>query len=241
MKKLMLSPLLTIALLILSLASYAHDTPLRRIISTNGYGEVKVKPDMAVLDLSVRATHKSGKAAKQDVDDRINNFLDVLKTLGIKQEDIVASNLQVHARYEHSTGQRLFQGYQASRNLSVKIHRLEMLTDLMDKALEQKLEGIDRIQYDSSDADKHRDEAHRLAIENSKKKASALAAAYGAELGPVLTINYHNRTPIYGGIKAEAADAMPASLRASSPGTYITDELVFSDNIQVTFDLIISE
>lgn len=237
-----LNKLLLLPLLFVVFACQAHENPQRRIISTNGHGEVKVKPDMAIINLSVRATHKSGKAAKQDVDDRVNNFLDALKALGIKKEDIVASNLRVYPRYEHQSRHRIFKGYEATRNMSVSLHKMEMLTDVMDKALEQRLEGIDQIRYDSSKADKHRDTAHRLAIENSKVKANALAEAYGAELGPVLTINYHNNTPIYGGEKIEMmADAAPMMLRESRPGTYIADKLVFSDNIQVTFDLIVSE
>ncbi len=242
MNKPVVSSLLIAAMVALSFASHAHDSPERRMISTNGHGEVKVKPDMAKLHLSVRATHKSGAAAKQEVDNRVNHFLDALKTLNIEQKDVIASNLQVNARYEHTSGQRHFKGYEARRNLVVTVHKLSMLTDIMDLALAQKLEGIDQIHYDSSAADRHRDEAHRLAIENSKKKAEALATAYGAELGPVITINYHNRTPIYGGVRAEAAsDSMAMMKSAPRPGTYIADEIVFSDDIQVTFDLIISE
>ncbi|MBQ0807077.1 MAG: SIMPL domain-containing protein, partial [Porticoccus sp.] len=81
--------LLILPLLLLTLACQAHDDPNRRLISTNGYGEVKVKPDIAIVNLSVRAIHKSGKAAKLDVDDRVNNFLDSLENMNIKQEDIM--------------------------------------------------------------------------------------------------------------------------------------------------------
>ncbi len=240
MNKPFLSTLLIAAMVAFSFASHAHETPLRRMISTSGHGEVKVKPDLAKLHLSVRATHKSGEAAKKDVDDRINQFLDALKTLNIEQKDVIASNLQVSARYEHTKGESHFKGYEARRNLVVTVHKLSMLTDIMDLALAQRLEGIDQIQYDSSAADRYRDEAHRLAIENSKRKAEALATAYDAELGPVITINYHNRAPIYDGVRTEAAaDVM--MVKSARPGTYIADEIVFSDSIQVTFDLIISE
>ena len=225
-------------------ASYtqAHDSHQRRVISTSGHGEVKVKPDMAVLHLSVRATHKSGKDAKQDVDDRINNFLDTLQGLKIKKKDIVASSLRIYPRYEHYSGNRQFKGYEASRTMTVTLRELKALTDVMDKALEQRLEGVDNIRYDHSNADKYRSEAHTLAITNSKTKAEALAKAYDAELGPIITINYHNNAPIYA---SKQSDMMmeASTLRAAParPGTYIADELVFSDSIQVTFDLIVSE
>jgi len=234
--------LLLLPLIIFALSCQAHDDSQRRKISINGYGEVKVKPDIAVVNLSVRATHKSGKAAKQDVDDRINNFLDVLKKIGIKEKDVIASTLRVNPRYEHNSGIRRFTGYEASRTMHITLHDLAMLTNVMDKALEQRLEGIDNIRYDNSKADQHRMTAHKLAIENSKTKADALAQAYDAELGSIITINYHNNTPIYGGVKTEMMmDTSPMIARQSRPGTYIADELTYRDNIQVTFDLIVSE
>ena len=224
------------------LPALAHDDLQRRAISTNGFGEVKVKPNMAVINLCVRAHHQSGKAAKQDVDDRVNNFLAVLKKIGIREKDIVASSLRVSPRYEHYSGSRQFKGYEATRTLTVTLYELSDLTDVMDKALENRLEGIDQISYDHSEADKYQAQAHQLAIENSKTKARALAAAYDTALGPVITINYHHRNPVYGGMKAEMSDSVAAvAMSRSQPGTYIADELVFSDSIQVSFDLIVSE
>tara|TARA_R110000822_G_scaffold226254_9_gene358923 strand:+ start:7120 stop:7836 length:717 start_codon:yes stop_codon:yes gene_type:complete len=234
--------LFILPLLLLTLACQAHDDPNRRLISTNGFGEIKVKPDIAIVNLSVRATHTSGKAAKKDVDDRVNNFLDALKNMKVKQEDIIASTIRLNPRYEHLSGTRRFTGYEATRTLSVTLHDMTKLTGVMDQSLEQRLEGIDNIRYDNSKMDEHIHSAHLLAISDSKVKAAALAKAYGAELGPIVRIDYHRNTPIYQGMAKEASMADAQMMRAapSRPGTYLPDQITYSDNIQVQFDLIIN-
>lgn len=234
--------LLVLPLILLTLACQAHDDPNRRLISTNGFGEVKVKPDIAIVNLSVRAIHKSGKTAKLDVDDRVNNFLDELKNMKIKQEDIIASSIRLNPRYEHHSGTRRFTGYEAVRTLSITLHDMGQLTVVMDQALEQRLEGIDNIRYDNSQMDTHIQSAHQLAISDSKAKAAALAKAYGAELGPIIRIDYHRNTPVYRGVaKASSMEGVQMMRAAPSrPGTYLPDQIIYTDNIQVQFDLIIN-
>jgi len=233
--------LLLISLATLPLAAVAGDDLDRRLISTNGYGEVEVSADTAIVDLSVRAIRKSGQEAKREVDDRLNAFLDQLEKMAIERKDIVASNLRVYPRYEHSNGTRHFSGYEAVRSLSVTLHDLTQLTHVMDQALAHDVEGIDQLRYENSQADKHRLEAHHRAIADSKRKAASLAEAYGAELGPIVRIDYHNNTPAFSG-KQDVAMESAQLLRSSSsrPGTYLPDQLTYRDNIQVVFDLIIN-
>ncbi|WP_461480741.1 SIMPL domain-containing protein [Porticoccus sp.] len=234
--------LLLLSLLLCSFTAAADDDSNRRLLSTNGYGEVQASADTAIIDLRVSAIRKSGQEAKRDVDDRLNSFLDQLKKMDIDQEDVVASSLRVYPRYEHSDGSRHFSGYEAVRTLSVTLHKLEQLTHVIDQALAQRLEGIENLRYENSHADEHQLQAHKLAIADSKAKASALAKAYGAELGPIVRIDYHNNTPIFSPKMQDAGIESAQLLRSSvsRPGTYLPDQLTYQDNIQVVFDLIIS-
>ncbi|TNE77573.1 MAG: DUF541 domain-containing protein [Gammaproteobacteria bacterium] len=234
--------LLLLSLLLVSFASLADDDANRRLISTNGYGEVKASADTAIIDLSVRATRKSGQEAKREVDDRLNTFLDQLEKMAIDQKDVVASSLRVYPRYEHSDGTRHFSGYEAVRTVSVTLHKLEQLTHVMDQALAHRLEGIDNVRYENSNADEFRLKAHQQAIADSKLKAESLANAYGAELGPIVRIDYHRNTPMFSPKVQDAGFESAQLLRSSvsRPGTYLPDQLLYQDNIQVVFDLIVN-
>lgn len=234
--------LMLLFLLLVSFASLADDDTNRRLISTNGYGEVKASADTAIIDLSVRATRKSGQEAKREVDDRLNTFLDQLEKMAIDQKDVVASSLRVYPRYEHSDGTRHFSGYEAVRTVSVTLHKLEQLTHVMDQALAHRLEGIDNVRYENSNADEYRLKAHQQAIADSKLKAASLAKAYGAELGPIVRIDYHRNTPMFSPKTQDAGFESAQLLRSSvsRPGTYLPDQLLYQDNIQVVFDLIVN-
>lgn len=230
-------------LLLLPLAATA-DAYDKRLIHTNGYGEVKVKPDRAKVSLSVSAIHKEALDAKTDVDKRVDNFLAAAQKAGIKKKDITASRLHTRPQYEYSrmTSKQQFVGYNATRTLTVTVRKLEQLTDIMDLALQHKIQNIGNISYESSDEDKHRNQARLDAIENSKQKAAALAKAYGAELGAIVNIQYFSHhNPGAHVMQAESADmGMMRAAAATAKATYLPDEITFSDNIQVVFDLIIN-
>jgi len=234
--------LFLIAFCFVSLSCLAHEEPAPRVLATNGYGEIKVKPDLAVLNLQVNSTHKSGKNAKQDVDNRVNDFIDQLKKMNLAEEDMIASSLRIHPKYEHrSPGGRQFVGYEASRNLAVTVRQLERLTHLLDAALESNIEGVDNIRYDSSEEEKHQLAAHQMAIENSKLKARELARAYAVKLGSVLNITYIDNKVVYNPARGDSGLGemrMAAFAPPSRPGTYLPDKITYVDTIQVTFELL---
>lgn len=244
MKKL----LVTLTLLIplgasAQVAVFAQDDYNHRTVSTNGFGEVQTKPDMAELNLNVTATRSEALAAKQEVDNRVNKFLSAIKKFKLADDDIVASTLRTNPRYEYdrAASQQRFAGYDAARILQITVRKLDQLTEIMDIALGQEIQGIQNIAYKSSKEDELRAQVQRLAIEDSKARAKALAQAYGAELGPILRINYQNQTPVFG-VREEfmtRANALSAA-QDQAPGVYLPDMLTFRDNIQVVFDLIIN-
>lgn len=242
-KQLFITAFITLSLTILLPSVAAADDYERRLITTNGHGEVKVKPDMATLHLNLTATRKEALAAKQEVDRRFNRFLAELKKLNIKQDDIVASTLQTSPQYQYSkiASKQEFTGYRASRSVQVTVRKLAQLTDIMDTALAAKIQNVSHIRYGSSEADKHRTEARQLAIAHSKQQATELAQAYRAELGSVVRINYRSSQPQVRG-RAHAVQAEAFMAKASdSQGVYLPDELTFSDRIDVVFDLIIND
>jgi len=245
MKRLALGWISALAI-ILSFSGHADKRSNMRSISTNGYGEIKVEADMAQLHLSVTVTRKKALEAKAETDLRVNNLIGELKGTGIEDDDITASGLQTSPRYQHSSDQgRQFVGYQANRNVVVTIRDLNQLTDIMDIALANDIQTISRIAYRSSDEGRHREQARSNAIADSRNKARFLAEAYGAELGAIYTINYHSNHAAQNSALVEQsvmADSMRLSSNSgASRGVYKPRQLIFSDNIQVVFDLIVSE
>ncbi len=208
-----------------------------RQVSVTGTGEIRAEPDSAVVHLNVQSTRREAADAKTEVDSRVNNFLDALDGIGFKESDVTAGTLRTNPRYDYRSGEQAFAGYQASRALNVEVDNLDNLNALLDTALEQKIDGINQIEYRVSDSSALKAAARHLAIEDSKQQAMELAQAYDAELGPIQSINYRSQTqrPIF--MRADTALAM----ESASAGRYLPDEILFSDQIDVVFDLIVDD
>lgn len=211
-----------------------------RQVTVTGTGEVSAAPDSAVVSLTVQSLRRESSAAKDDVDSRVNAFLESLDDLGFDEDDVKAGSLRTNPRYDYRSGQQTFAGYQASRSLTVDVSDLDDLDALLDAALQGQIDNINNIQYKVSDSSAMEAKARELAIEDSKTQANELAAAYGAELGPIVSINYRSRgnTPVFMDM------AEPMALRseaANVAGQYLPDEISFNDQIDVVFDLIVNQ
>ena len=206
-----------------------------RKVITSGSGLIQVEPNMAQLTMQLEALNRDGGAAKSDVDGRVNNFLEALKTLNIDEADVVASALQLSPSYEYHNQKRQFTGYRASRTINLTLHKLEQLNQLMDLALKSGIDQIGHIELKVDNEQKYQQQA----ITDSQQKAAALAKAYGAALGPILQIEYqgssiHYPQPSFG-MKAMSRGA---SMEQEAPGRYLHDKIQFNDHINVIFELL---
>lgn len=206
-----------------------------RKVITSGSGLIQVEPNMAQLTMQLEALNRDGGAAKSDVDGRVNNFLEALKTLNIDEADVVASALQLSPSYEYHNQKRQFTGYRASRTINLTLNKLEQLNQLMDLALKSGIDQIGHIELKVDNEQKYQQQA----ITDSQQKAAALAKAYGAALGPILQIEYqgssiHYPQPSFG-MKAMSRGA---SMEQDAPGRYLHDKIQFNDHINVIFELL---
>lgn len=206
---------------------------LIRQVSVTGIGEAKVEADMARVHLSAQAQSPTSAEAKADVDEQVNQVIRILEKVGLEQDDLTGGQISISPRYNYRNNQQEFIGYFASRSIQVEIDDLELLNTFLDAALEQKITGINQVEYRTSEEEAVKALAREQAILDSRNKAEELANAYGVELGSVITINYQGSqsTPV---LYQEAAFARAAS---DSSGQYIPDQLSFSDRISVTFEL----
>jgi uncharacterized protein YggE len=211
---------------------------VQRKIITSGNGLVRVSPNMAELNMQIEALNRDGGAAKVDVDQRVNRFLAALQPLEIDETDVVASSLKLNPNYTYQNQKRQFTGYRASRNITLSLHRLDQLNELMDVALKSGIDQIGHIELRVADEQQYQQQAQQQAIADSQQKAAALAKAYGATLGPILQIEYQGSVTHY----PEPRFKMEAMSRSSqfdnaAPGKYLHDKIQFNDRINVIFEL----
>jgi uncharacterized protein YggE len=190
-----------------------------RSMNVSGTGRVSVVPDIANINIGVRTEAEDVKDALSGNTAQANGIADVLKDLGVAEEDIQTSNFNVYPseRYNPMTGEVEGRYFVVENTVSVKVRDLSSLGEVLSAVVDAGANNIYGISFDVEDRDASIAEARELAIKDAKAKAEAIAEAAGVELGDLMSINvYEGSAPITyydakGGAYAEASVPISAS------------------------------
>lgn len=220
--------------LLFSSACLAISVPDGPHVVTQGEAEIRVAPDMATLQVAVTALDADSGSAKQEVDTRVAALFSSLSALGIKKEDVDGGNLVTRPDYHHPReGKPKLNGYLAERSITIRLYQLENLSQVLDLVLSQGVQNIRQITYGARNAERFRQQARAAAIVDAKSLATELAAGFEHALGDVHAIEYYPQSPAM----ALHQGAARMAVSDSSDGSYVQNEIVFKDSVQVVFQL----
>lgn len=230
------------AILLLTLAilapTVAAETPLPRLITVTGQGEVLTTPDRADVSLSIESRSPELSEARDDVATRVNSFLREIDSLKIDRKRISNSGLVVRPefRWDKETESQVLTGYFVSRQMSVDLRDLEKLGPLLERSVSAGVNQVSPPQLGSSREAELRREAMRRAAEDARLNAAAIAEKLSARLGAPHSVNvnqggYMPPMPMRGKFMA-MAEAAPAEQ------SYETGQISFNVELSVSFDLI---
>jgi len=231
--------LITILLFALILSSqtvtFAQDNNARSL-NVNGRGEVKAKPDVAYINISVISQAKTAQAALQDNATRTTNVLNKIKSLLGKDDTVKTSgfNLSPVYDYNQATKKSELTGYSVSNDLVVKTLDLDNLGNLIDATTSVGANRITGPRFDILNKDKYRKDALRLAVKDARDTANVTAEAAGVNIVRVMQLNpnYNNPQPIY----ARSYENMKAAYDQSSTPIESGD-ITVSASVNITYQI----
>lgn len=201
-------------------------------VTTSGYGEARVRPDMAEFSVQVVETAVTAEQVKQSVDQAVAAFLAQLEQQGVNSDEITSTNLNLSPQYHYpKKGQPELVGYRASRSITVTVDDLENLNRYLDIALSAGINQVDHITLKAKDEAKYQEQARIAAIVDAKEKAKSLAKGFGQELGSVWQINYNSPSH-----RPVLMRAMSMDMKAESNG-YQDSTIVIRDRVDVVYRL----
>lgn len=184
-----MKPLLACIGLLLSASAFAAGLPDARHIIVTGQGHVEAVPDIATLHLSVETTDPSLAEAKNRVDTVTGRVIEAARALGIREEDIGASDIHANPQYEWRQGERSYRGERVSRNIRITLRNIDRYGKLVHRVIEAGVSRISHIELDFSDRDKLESQALQKAIVAARRKAGVIAKSFEARLGEVYQID----------------------------------------------------
>jgi len=161
-------------------------------ITVTGNGTVNATPDKASFDFGVQVNAATAAAAINKANADAQKIIDALKNAGIPASDIQTSSVSLWPQTS-SDGQTIT-GYQASNSVSVT-SSIAKAGSLVDAATGAGANNVNGPSLSVSDQSTYYAKALKLAVDDAKTQAQAIAAASGLTLGGILHITNQSSTP----------------------------------------------
>lgn len=198
-----------------------------RTITVTGEGIVETASDQATISLGVTTNAQTAVAALAANSEAMEAMMNQLRAAGVAPADLQTANLSLNPNWSgyDSSSTPTIAGYIASNMLNVRVRDLEALGTILDAAVSDGANTMNGISFGLSEPNPVMNEARTRAVADATSRASVLATAAGARLGPVVSITEGGTYP------------GPAPMfRAESTGVPIAEgELAMTASVTVTF------
>jgi uncharacterized protein YggE len=160
-------------------------------IAVTGVGHVTAIPDKAILTLGVSVLEKTAAQARAKAADAQQALISSLGKHAIAAGDRQTNALRVMAEYDYKDGAQRLRGYRVTNTLAVTVRTLDDLPALIDDALQAAGDAatLHGVEFDAEDRRGLERQALEAAVADARARAEVLAAATGARLGRVMSVD----------------------------------------------------
>ena len=127
--------------------------------------------------------------AVTEVTNKMNELVNKLRALGIKDADLNPQQYTVSPRYDYPDGRERLTGYQATQQVNVKVRDAKLLGSVLKTAADAGANQIGDLRRTVDEPEPYKKEARLKAIANAKERAQALSSALGVRF--VRVLNYY--------------------------------------------------
>lgn len=160
-------------------------------LSVTGYGTLTYKPDQAILTLGVIGQGDTAEEALEKCSPKASAVVKALKDIGISEEDMKTSRINVSPRYDWEIKPPKIVGYEAYYSLYIRVRDINLVGKAIDTAFKAGADTLEGLSFTlSEDATQSlQKEVIKLAIDDARKKAEAAAEALGMKIVGVESIS----------------------------------------------------
>ncbi|MBN48898.1 MAG: hypothetical protein CMN85_05100 [Spongiibacteraceae bacterium] len=235
--------IVTVLLLVVVIWSQFDTTILEtaepRTIAVEGAGEIEVMPDLIHLYYNVSEINDSEVgAAKAEVDKRSSASVRALIKLGVKEEDITSSALNIRTLDDFNprdgiSGRR----HMVQRNIDVVLRDVSVYNAALQALVDSDISEITQIKPDVSNYDQLKQQALAQAAQRAREQAEFLAAQFDAELDRVHQIGRQNIQRHFDFQESVAASMRGAPGKKDTPYDFKPGKVKVTSNVYVEFEL----
>lgn len=209
-------------------------------VTGNGQAVVKAAPDLVKVYFDVRTEGKTSQEAKDKNSEIVDELITALIREGFERKQITTQNFNIYPEYDWSNNRQDLKGYTATHTLVVELatNDSDKVGEVIDAGVGAGA-GISYINFELSQEkqNQYKAEAIKLAAEDARLKANALASGVGKSVGDLVSVSdsnfYYQPWNLYSGsgVATDAAMAKEATINIQ-PG-----DQEISANVQAIFKL----
>ena len=217
-----------------------------RTIRVTGKGQVKVRPDMTRITVSLEGTNSEYSETLRKSSEDTEQLRDLLMDFGFERSDLKTLNFSVDTEYESYKDKGVFK----QRFVGYKYHHLmkvefdsnnERLGKLLFALSNSSTKPEFRISYTVRDPEAAKNELLGRAVSDAKEKATVLTGAAGVTLKNIQSIDYS-----WGEISFEvqpmnrvfmAEECLPTAVADAYDMDIEPDDIEASDTVTVIWEI----
>ena len=217
-----------------------------RTIRVTGKGQIKVRPDMTRITMSLEGLYKDYNETLRLSSQDTETLKDILSGFGFERLDLKTLNFSVDTEYESykdrdGSYKQRFTGYRYRHMLKVEFDSdNERLGKILYALANGKVRPEFRISYTVKDPEATKNTLLGKAVKDAREKASVLTEAAGIGLKDIQSIDYSwgeidfEYRPMDGGILAERCMAEPTAAYSLD---IEPDDIEASDTVTVVWEI----
>lgn len=156
----------------------------------SAYGETRVAPDMATINLGVMTEAQSAAEAMRSNAAKMTEVMRALGKAGIAAKDVQTSNLNLSAQYQYEQNQPpKLTGYQASNQVTVRVMDLARLGPAVDAVVASGANQVNGISFGLDDPTAAENAARQEAVKALSAKADLYAKATGYRVSRLVSLS----------------------------------------------------
>ncbi|MFV8342950.1 SIMPL domain-containing protein [Flavobacterium sp. XS2P39] len=213
--------------------SYAQEVKQVPQVSVTGEGKVKVVPDQTTITATIETKGNNAKDVKKQNDQKMEAVLRFIKKMNLDPADYKTQRVSLNPQYDYEKKKH---NYNATQTIEILLKDLSKYDELMEGLVDEGINRIDNVIFQSSKLAQYQSEARKLAMKEAKLKAEDYVSVLGQKVGRAMTISdnsqpYYPQPIRYAAMKAEMSD-MQAPRETLALG-----EINITANVSVSFIL----
>lgn len=213
-------------------ASFSQEIKQVPMISVSGEGKIKVAPDQCLITISLESKGSKADEVKSENDKKIDGILKFIKKAAIAKEDFQTQRVALNPNYDYTKKKY---NYVATQTIQILLKDLSKYDTLMEGLLNEGINRIENVTFQSSKMVSLQSEARKLAIKEAKSKAEDFVFVLNQKVGKAILISdnsqsYHPQPVLYAMKSMRMDESAPRETLA--PG-----EIEITANVSVSFIL----